>query len=224
MWKFYGRRVHRKTRRPVYKVIKMYSDTDILAAVERGDITISDFNTDQLGPNSYDVRLGGLFLEVVWGNDGPWFVGPVVAAKGERVNVPVGGTLLAMTQNRIKTIGKVTAIMKAQSSTGRTGLTVCKCAGLGDIGYDNHWVMEISAFVRVGQPFVIVGQPIAQLAFFECQSEPMTPYDGQYQGEDWPLCMVPKKWRHRIIANITDIPGYQPRTAYVGGKIVAVSP
>ncbi len=198
----------------------MYSDTDILAAVEYGDITISDFDGREKGPlgtNSYDVRLGKLFLEVIWGEDGPWYAGPIVADEGQRVAVPIGGTLLAMTKERIGMKGKITAIMKARSSTGKEALTICKCAGLGDVGYDNHWTMELSAFSRVGQPFVVVGQKIAQMAFFETKSEPKRPYNGQYTIDDWPLCMVPKKWRHRIIARVEDMPGF--KTDYAGGKI-----
>lgn len=207
----------------VWSVVNLYSDTDIIVAVERGDIVITDFDytpTNEGGPlgtNSYDVRLGGLFLEVIWGEDGPWYVGPVVADEGERVKVPVGGTLLAMTKERIKTTGSIAGIMKARSSTGKSGLTVCKCAGLGDVGYDNHWTMELSAFTRLGQPFVVVGEPIAQMAFFETKSPPRSLYNGQYRLEDWPLCMVPKRWRHRIIGNIADVPGLQ--TSYRGGKI-----
>jgi dCTP deaminase len=176
----------------------MYSDTDILAAMESGDIAISDFDPGRLGPNSYDVVLAGLFLEVIWGNDGPWYIGPIEVKEGEKIKLPVGGTLLAMTKDRVLTKGKIMAEMSARSSTGKEGITVCKCAGLGDIGFDNHWVMELSGFARIGQPFVIVGQPIAQLAFFEAKSRPTKIYAGQYTIDDWPLCMVPQKWRHRI--------------------------
>lgn len=34
------------------------SDTEILAAIQRGDIVIDPFDVNQLGGNSYDVRLG----------------------------------------------------------------------------------------------------------------------------------------------------------------------
>lgn len=195
-------------------------DVDIIAAVERGDIAITDFDDSEDGPlgtNSYDLRLGRYFFEVIWGIDGPWYVGPVVAQEGRHVSVPVGGTLLAMTNERVKTAKNIMGIMKSRSSTGREAVTVCKCAGLGDVGYDNHWTMELTAFTRIGQPFVTVGERIAQMAFFKGDSEPRNPYQGQYRIEDWPLCMVPKRWRHRIIANITDMPGYQ--TMYQGGKV-----
>jgi len=198
----------------------MLSDAGIVEAIERGDISISDFDLNRVETNSYDVILGGYFFEVIWGEDGPWYVGPVIADVGERINIPVGGTLLAMTKDRIGMFNNITAMMKSRSTTGREALTVCKCAGLGDVGYDNHWTMELSAFTRIGQPFVNVGQKIAQIAFFQTKSAPTRPYQGQYRIEDWPLCMIPKKWRHRIIADVVDMPGLPGlQTCYVDGKV-----
>lgn len=180
-------------------------DVDIIAAVKRGDIAISDFDDSEGGPlgtNSYDLRVGQFFFEVKWDADGPLYVGPIVVANGESIDVPVGGTLLAMTQERVTTKGKIIGIMKSRSTTGREGLTVCKCAGLGGVGYDNHWTMELTALVSRGQPVVVVGERISQITFFEGKSEPRRPYSGQYCIDDWPLCMVPQKWRHRIVARL----------------------
>jgi dCTP deaminase len=180
-------------------------DVDIIAAVERGNIAITDFDDSEGGPlgaNSYDLRVGQFFYEVIWGRDGPWYVGPIVVAEGQSINVPVGGTLLAMTHERVTTKGKITGIMKSRSTTGREGIAVCKCASLGDVGYDNHWTMILTALVSQGQPVVTVGERISQIVFFEGKSEPRSPYSGQYCIEGWPLCMVPQRWRHRIIPHI----------------------
>lgn len=176
----------------------MYSSVDILQAMSQGSITISDFDITRLGANSYDVRLGHYFFRVVWDVDGPWYIGPMVCNVGDIVHVPVGGTLLAMTADIIGTKGKIVAEMSARSTTGREGITVCKCAGLGDIGYCNHWTMELTAFSSQGQPFVRVGDSIAQVTFTETKTEPTSFYQGQYNIDDWPICMIPKKWRHRI--------------------------
>jgi deoxycytidine triphosphate deaminase len=216
----------------------MYSNTDIKLAIERGDITIEPFNDNQLGVNSYDVRLGNMFYEVLWDEDGPYFIGPHHYADGDRVSIPVSGTLLGMTKERIGTSGKVVAELRSRSTTRRIGITTNCDAGLGDIGYgikrDNakkifrkadHWAMEFTAFVSnsllVGIfsllndifstiginthilydteniPFLIVGQPVAQMVFFECKSKPEKQYDGQYRAE-WPLNMIPREYRHRI--------------------------
>ncbi len=177
----------------------MYSSSDILSAMENGDITISDFDERRLGPNSYDLILGKFFFEVLWEDDGPWFVGPIELPKGGRINVPVGGTLLAMTTDVIGTFGKVVGKLHARSTWGRAGITVCRDAGLGDIGYCNHWALQMTSHITLGQPFVTVGDRIAQITFFETISPPIRAYQGQYNADDWPLCMVPKRWRHHII-------------------------
>ncbi|KKM69390.1 hypothetical protein LCGC14_1451330 [marine sediment metagenome] len=177
----------------------MYSSSDILSAIERGSITISDFDESRLGPNSYDLLLGKFFFDVIWDEDGPWFVGPSEYGPQDRVNVPVGGTLLAMTEDVIGTFGKVTGKLYARSTWGRAGITVCRDAGLGDIGYCNHWTLEMTGHVTSGQPFVTVGERIAQITFLETIRPPIKAYLGQYNADDWPLCMVPKMWRHRIL-------------------------
>lgn len=200
-------------------------DIDIIAAVERGDIAISDFDKNKGGPlgtNSYDLCLGQWFYEVVWVRNQPWYIGPTNAIDGQEIIVPSGGTLLAMTKERVKTKGRIMGLMKSRSTIGREGTTVCKCAGLGDVGYDNHWTLELSGLVRAGHPVVVVGDRVAQIAFFEGKSEPRWPYSGQYRIEDWPLCMIPKRWRHQVVARFEDIPNrlrHCVSPAYSGSKI-----
>lgn len=197
----------------------MYSDTDILQAIDRKDIIIYPFNAENLGVNSYDVSLGNAFFEVHWDDDGPYFVGPQVYLDGEKVFMPVGsiiirkcircsrveetyiptgGTLLGMTKELITTHGKVVGELRSRSSTRRVGITTNCDAGLGDIGYADFWTMEFSAFVRgAGRPFLVVGQPVAQMIFFETNSAPTREYEGQYTG-NWPYNMIPRNYRDRI--------------------------
>ena len=178
----------------------MYSSRDILAAIERGTISISDFDQSRLGPNSYDLILGRYFFFVRWDEDGPMFVGPIEADIGTRVYIPNGGTLLGMTQDVIGTLEFTVGKLYARSSWGRAGITVCRDAGLGDVGYHNHWTLEMTGNTLFGgKPFVQVGERIAQIVFFETKTKPLSPYQGQYNEDDWPLCMVPKRWHGRII-------------------------
>jgi dCTP deaminase len=189
----------------------MYSDTDILAAMRRKDIEISPYDPDQLQTNSYDLRLGNTFYELFWDAQGPFYVGPYVYLDGEKVDIPIGGTLLGMTKERIGTNGKVVAELRSRSTTRRKGGTTNIDAGLGDIGYNNYWTVELTAFTFMRQmdflkrgepvlsnPTLTVGSVVAQMVFYECKSEPTRKYNGQYQVE-WPLNMIPKDCRHRII-------------------------
>lgn len=177
----------------------MYSSSDILQAIADNRLSISDFDPARLGPNSYDLLLGNTFFDVTWDDEGPLFVGPHIAEDGQRVYVPVGGTMLGVTKDIIGTHYNVVASLKAKSSLGRMGITICRDAGLGDVGYDNHWTLEISGYVTKGKPFVIVGEAIAQMIFDEVKTLPVNTYTGQYKAHDWPLCMIPEAWRHRII-------------------------
>lgn len=185
-------------------------DVDIIAAIERGDINISDFDPSPEGPlgaNSYDVRVDGQYLlKVFWFDDGPWFLQLPPVELGGRINIPVGGTLLARTLERVGMRGKIVAFMKARSSIAKSSFAVCKCAGLGDVGFDNHWTMELTAFTCHGHPWITAGERIAQFAFFEGKSVPNRSYGGQYRIEDWPQCMVPQEWRHHIVDQIEGIP------------------
>ena len=127
-----------------------------------------------------------------------------------------GETILAHTNEFIGGVGpNVTTMMKARSSTGRNFLEVCKCAGMGDIGYCNRWTMEITNnSLDVAIPLV-VGRRIAQLVFFE--TDPLEPGDGDYTSsgkyqseteiaklvEAWtPEDMLPKQWRDREVREL----------------------
>ena len=106
--------------------------------------------------------------------------------------------------------------MKARSSTGRNFIEVCKCAGMGDVGYFNRWTMEIvntSRFQTIALP---VGRRVAQLLFFEV--EPVRAADvysasGKYQDTTsleslklrWtPEQMIPKQWNDREARLVRD--------------------
>jgi dCTP deaminase len=78
-----------------------------------------------------------------------------------------GETILAHTEEFIGGREHITTMMKARSSLGRSFISVCKCAGWGDVGYTNRWTMEITnASNRYYIPLV-VGRRIAQIIFFE---------------------------------------------------------
>jgi dCTP deaminase len=54
--------------------------------------------------------------------------------------------------------------LEGKSSVGRHGIDIHATAGKGDVGFCNHWTLEIS----VAQPVrVYTGMPIAQLIYFE---------------------------------------------------------
>lgn len=176
------------------------SDVDILEELERGNIKISDFDRSRLGTNSYDVKLGHYFYYVVWDKDGPLYKGPVHRHRGESILLPSGVTVLAITSDVIGTSGNVVASLRGRSTTRRMGITICDDAGLGDIGYHNHWTMELTSHISRYSftPQLAVGERVGQIVFYYTKSLPTRQYSGQYNTNDWPLCMIPKAYRHRV--------------------------
>lgn len=91
----------------------------------------------------------------------------------------------------------VTTEMRARSSIGRIGISVCKCAGWGDIGYVNRWTMEITNFSNVIIPLP-VGLRIAQIIFHETVKVPeidkYAEKGGKYQTSN-DLKVLKKNWK-----------------------------
>lgn len=97
-----------------------------------------------------------------------------------------GETILAHTEEFIGGRNCVTTEMRARSSMGRIGITVCKCAGWGDLGFCNRWTMEMSNHLKDTPVALIVGMRIAQIAFYQVDplEESYTTRGGQYQVTD----------------------------------------
>lgn len=164
-----------------------------------GDIVIDPFDEANFTPNGYDVRLGNWFYEVEWMGDEPYFIGPISVPDGEKIYIPTGGTILGMTKEKIGTIDRHVPQIHSRSTTRRMGIDVCASAGLGDIGYHNHWTVELSHFVTRGRPYLVVGERFAQIVFHTTAKVNMS-YEGQYGEMHFPECMVPKAWRKNIIS------------------------
>ena len=151
------------------------SDSAILAAMERGEIVIEPFIRDNLGTNSYDVRLSPHLAT---------YVDAVLDARKhnqvERFDIPDSGfvlepglTYLGVTEEYTETHAHV-PFLEGKSSVGRLGIDIHATAGKGDVGFCNHWTLEIS----VHQPVrVYAGMPIAQLIYFEVEGDILNPYN-----------------------------------------------
>lgn len=122
-----------------------------------------------------------------------------------------GETILAHTNEFIGGRDhQIDTMMKARSSTGRNFLEVCKCAGLGDIGYCNRWTMEVTNNSSKYQIPLVVGRRIAQILFFKTEGTLGSLYsdNGKYQTttdiermmREWhPSMMLPRMYRDREV-------------------------
>lgn len=137
----------------------------------------------QAKPYSF-YKEKGIILENIKDDDKIIFIEP-----GERI--------LAHTREMIGGRTTVTTMMKARSSAGRNFISVCLCAGLGDIGYTNYWTMEISNESTQFRIPLVVGRRYAQIVFFETgeilDKDKTYEKTGKYQNSDDPQ-ITAKSW------------------------------
>ena len=66
--------------------------------------------------------------------------------------------------------------LEGKSSVGRLGIDIHATAGKGDVGFCNHWTLEIS----VSQPVrVYSGMPIGQLIYFKVEGKVEVDYSSK---------------------------------------------
>lgn len=145
------------------------SDSSILDAISCNDIVIEPYDRNCLGTNSYDVHLSK-FLAC--------YIDEIIDAKKhnqvEHFEIPTEGivlnpgkTYLGSTEEYTET-RRFVPFLEGKSSVGRLGIDIHATAGKGDVGFCNHWTLEIS----VSQPVrVYGGMPIGQLIYFKVDGE-----------------------------------------------------
>ncbi|MBP9194271.1 MAG: dCTP deaminase [Saprospiraceae bacterium] len=141
------------------------TDKEISAAIERGEIVISPFDASCLGTNSYDVHLSPYLatykdevLDARKHNEVKHFEIPE-----EGIILQPGILYLGATIEYTETHASV-PFLEGKSSVGRLGIDIHATAGKGDVGFCNHWTLEISCSQAVR---VYAGMPIGQLIYFK---------------------------------------------------------
>ena len=120
------------------------SGKEIHQQVENGTISIDPFNSSQLNPNSYNLRLHSDLLV----NDSNVLDMKEKNATSPLTNPDEGLLLepqklyLGRTIERTAT-DKYVPMLEGRSSVGRLGLFIHITAGFGDIGFDGFWTLEI---------------------------------------------------------------------------------
>ena len=141
------------------------SDSSILEAISKNDIVIEPYDRDCLGTNSYDVHLSKHLV---------CYVDEIIDAKKhnhvEHFEIPEEGVVLKPGKTYLGSTFEYTEtrqyvpFLEGKSSVGRLGIDIHATAGKGDVGFCNHWTLEIS----VCQPVrVYAGMPIGQLIYFK---------------------------------------------------------
>ena len=150
------------------------SDRQILEEIEKGTIVIKPFRKECLGSNSYDVHLGNVlkvYRNRVLDARLPNPTETIIIPPEGYVLMP-GRLYLGVTEEYTET-HKHVAFLEGKSSLGRLGIFIHATAGKGDVGFCNHWTLEIFCVQPVR---IYPGMPIGQLIFFEVKGEVLTPY------------------------------------------------
>lgn len=145
------------------------TDVEILASIDKGEIVIEPYYRSCLGTNSYDVHLSkhlatydSEVLDARKHNEISHFEIP------EEGFVLQPGTLyLGSTLEYTETHATV-PFLEGKSSVGRLGIDIHATAGKGDVGFCNHWTLEISCVHPVR---VYAGMPVGQLIYFCVQGD-----------------------------------------------------
>jgi dCTP deaminase len=150
------------------------SDKEILEEIKKGNIIIEPFQESCLGSNSYDVHLSK-YLAV--------YKDPILDAKKENelleLEIPEEGLILQPGELYLGSTLEYTEthhhvpFLEGKSSVGRLGIDIHATAGKGDVGFCNHWTLEISVTRPVR---VYAGMPIGQIIYFQVYGEVINPY------------------------------------------------
>ncbi|MEM9158014.1 MAG: dCTP deaminase [Verrucomicrobiota bacterium] len=175
------------------------SDTAILEGIDKGSIVIEPYDRSCLGTNSYDVHLSKYLAT---------YPDEVLDAKKhnqiEHFEMPDDGFILHPNKTYLGSTIEYTEthehvpFLEGKSSVGRLGIDIHATAGKGDVGFCNHWTLEIS----VAQPVrVYPGMPIGQLIYFHVQGEIETFYNKKGSAkynERTPRPMESMMWKNKF--------------------------
>ncbi|MBK1875750.1 dCTP deaminase [Pelagicoccus mobilis] len=175
------------------------SDKAILEGIDKGEIVVDPFDRSKLGTNSYDVHLSKHLAT---------YTAEVLDAREhntiEHFEIPEDGFVLkpgtvylGSTLEYTETHAHV-PFLEGKSSVGRLGIDIHATAGKGDVGFCNHWTLEIS----VAQPVrVYAGMPIGQLIYFYVEGEIENYYNkkasAKYNART-PLPMESMMWKNKF--------------------------
>jgi dCTP deaminase len=180
------------------------SDVDISREVELGAIVMKPFDTSRLGPASYDILLGNMFLL----NDAYTAVvidpQKKVYAKttelklkdGEEFILRPGISVLGASKDFFGS-DKYLIQLSGKSSLARIGLMIHNTAGIVNPGHYLNITLEITNQNNI--PIVLrPGMKIAQLTFSQLSSPPRQSYKdtGRFATNNWHH-YVPEKKRSR---------------------------
>jgi dCTP deaminase len=163
----------------------MLTGNEIARQVSLGRIKIEPFVTENLQPNSIDVRLGDVMEVVVPNNIS--LIDTNIHSKTEQV--PCIDGVFILQPNRVylgltmESVWSDTFVpmLHGRSSVARHGLAIHVSAGFGDLGWRGRFVLELINF----NPYPLLIKPgvrIGQISFDRAEGE-VALYNSTYQNQ-----------------------------------------
>lgn len=160
------------------------SDKAIMSMLQKGTLSISPLQDDQIQPASVDIRLGNTFSIVEDSSAAILTLSEKIIYKeirAEKYLLMPGQFVLATTKEYIKLPNNLTAFVEGRSSLGRMGLFI-QNAGWVDPGFAGEITLELFNANRCAIELQ-TGRRIGQLVFAQMDQEALHPYRGKYQGQ-----------------------------------------
>jgi len=158
------------------------SDKTISEKLHSKKLSIEPLTSEQIQPESVDLRLGFSYLKVKEHQVGLMSLDEEIQYEhfeNEEVIIPPHSFLLATTLEYIRLPENVTAFVEGRSSIGRMGLFI-QNAGWVDPGFEGQITLELYNANRL--PIKLVsGRRICQLVLAEMDQAAQQPYKGKYQ-------------------------------------------
>lgn len=158
----------------------MLSGLKIQSEVQSGRIVLDPFSSQQVNPNSYNLRLAetlSVYQDRILNIRSPGEI--------RQFTIPKTGYTLSPNElylgHTIEIAGSnhYVPFIEGRSSVGRVGMSVHVTAGFGDIGFIGRWTLEIT----VQKPLIVYpGLEICQIAFTNIIGD-FKLYEGRYKDQ-----------------------------------------
>lgn len=156
----------------------------ILDEMQKGNIVVTPFNENMLGPASVDLHLSNAFrvfvhlpndLSLDADMDFKAATKGLRVPDGQTLTIQPGQTVLGITSERVALGNGLSGWLEGRSRFARVGLLVHISASFMQPGISNHQVLEISNFGPIPLK-LFPGTPICQFIFQRCEQP------GRYHG------------------------------------------
>lgn len=166
----------------------MIGGQEIAKQIELGNITTTPYCKEQIGPNSYDLRLGNKIDEVM-PNVGIAYIDTHLQGNVKEIKQNEDGSFTLFPNCyylgfTLETVGSkyYVPILHGRSTAARHGLMVHASAGFGDINWFGQFVLELKNLTSVPMK-IWPGDRICQVSWEHCLVDEEYQYKSTYQGQ-----------------------------------------